>query len=68
MGQGNVDLPWCLRTLEVKVKNFLLTEAGRHLLNSRKELLLAIRALIDQKIDWVDRLGREPAGKNVKVE
>jgi len=60
--------PRCLKTLEIKLNKFFATEPGRHLLNSRKELLLAVRALIDLKIAWLDSLGREAEAKNIEVE
>ena len=68
MAQGSSRLPWCLRMLESKLREFFATEPGRHLLNSRKELLLAVQALIDQKIAWLDRLGQEAAAKKIEVE
>ena len=68
MVEGSKHLPWCLRMAETKLKKLLDTEAGRHLVNSRKELLLAVRALVDQKIAWLDRLGQEAEAKQVEVE
>ena len=47
------------------------SEPLRHLVNAKKEVLLAVRALIDAKIECLDKLlqpPEEPAGREVPVE
>ncbi len=45
------------------------SEAGRHLLTARREVLLAMRACLDRRINFVEQLlGEEPAAQNIKVE
>ncbi|MFQ6103477.1 MAG: hypothetical protein ACE5OP_04210 [Candidatus Glassbacteria bacterium] len=42
------------------------SEADRHLLNARKELLLAIRELIDKEIERIERKSRGKGPRKAK--
>lgn len=63
-----------MQTIDDTVTHFCRSEAGRHLVNSRKELLLAVRAAIDSRIDRLDELtgeseSAEPSeARHVEVE
>jgi hypothetical protein len=46
-----------------KVRNCVASnEAARHLLDAEKELLLAVRAMVDGKIRWIESLKQPAAG------
>ena len=45
------------------------SEAGRHLLAARREMLLAARACLNRRIGWLERLlAEEPKAQSIKVE
>lgn len=48
----------------------LPNETHRHLLNARKEMLLAFRSLIDAKIDALEKtdLKKETKSRKIKIE
>ncbi|MFQ5810255.1 MAG: hypothetical protein ACE5JM_11605 [Armatimonadota bacterium] len=50
------------------IRDFLRSPVGRHLLNARKELLLAARACVDRKIERVERLLEDDEPRQVPVE
>jgi len=54
--------------LEETVEEFCRSEFGRHLINSHKELLLALRSAIDKKVEKLDRLTQRGELKEVEVE
>ena len=41
------------------LRDFLRSPVGRHLLNARREMLLALRACVDAKIERIERLLEE---------
>ena len=43
------------------------TEAGRHLLNARKEILLAVKSLIEREVERTEKKGRSQKTKKVKI-
>ena len=48
--------------------DFWRSPVGRHLVNARKELLLAMRASIDRRIDRLEKLLEDDEAKRVPVE
>lgn len=48
------------------LREFCRTEVGRHLVNARKEFLLALRACIDARIRHLEELTEEP--RKIEVE
>ena len=46
----------------------LESETFKHLKNSKKEILLAIRSLIDEAIAFLEKEKKEEKAKKVKVE
>jgi hypothetical protein len=55
--------------LEIICSRFFSSEAGKHLLNARKELLLAVKSVIEREIERTDKMKREGKGKKAqKVE
>lgn len=56
------------RWMEERLDRFYSTPWGQHLRNARKEMLLAIRALIDRKIEWLDTLGQGTEPRKIEVE
>jgi hypothetical protein len=60
--------PWCLQMLHRRRAEFLRSDAGWHLLQSRVELLKAVRAIIDMKIDRIERFGKSAEAKEVDIE
>lgn len=64
--------PLCLftDTLHAMVEDFRESAVGKHLCNAEKEILLAMRAAIDQCIESVERGGKKggPRIQKVKVE
>jgi len=50
------------------LNRFYSTPCGRHLKNARKEMLLAARALIDRKIEWLDSMGQEAEPRKIEVQ
>jgi len=51
-----------------RVARFYSTPWGQHVRNARKEMLLAARALIDRKIEWLDSIGHEAEPRKIEVE
>ena len=43
------------------------TGAGKHLLNARKELLLAVKTLIENEIERTEKAGKSRTAKKVKI-
>ena len=43
------------------------TEAGRHLLNARKEILLAVKSLIEREVERTEKKGKSQKAKKVKI-
>ena len=43
------------------------SEAGKHLLNARKEILLSVRALIEKEIERTEKVGKSGKAKKVKI-
>lgn len=43
------------------------SEAGRHLLNARKEILMAVKSLIEKEIERTDKTGQSKRAKKVKI-
>lgn len=41
---------------------------GRHLLNARKEVLLAVRAMVDQRIERIERATQKSEAKRIEVQ
>ncbi|MBM3497574.1 MAG: hypothetical protein FJX74_02780 [Armatimonadetes bacterium] len=54
--------------LEGRLDRFYSTPWGGHLKNARKEMLLAARALIDDRLEWLDRLGHDSEPRKIEVE
>ncbi|MGD8238361.1 MAG: hypothetical protein PVH68_07415 [Armatimonadota bacterium] len=50
------------------IRDFLRSPVGRHLLNARRELLLAARACVDTKIERVEKLLQDDEARQVPVE
>ena len=59
---------WCLRVMCERRDAFLRSDVGRHLLQSRLELLKAVRAAIDKKIDMLEDFGQSAEPKKVDIE
>jgi dihydropteroate synthase len=51
-----------------RMDRFYSTPWGQHLRNARKEMLLAAKAMIDHKIEWLDTLGQESEPRKIEVE
>ena len=68
MRSSNLAFTRCLGALEETVEEFCRSEFGRHLINSHKELLLALRSAIDKKVEKLDRLTQRGELKEVEVE
>jgi hypothetical protein len=43
------------------------TEAGKHLLNARKEILLAVKSLIEKEVERTEKKGKSRKAKKVKI-
>ena len=43
------------------------SEAGKHLLNARKEILLSVKALIEKEIERTEKVGKSGKAKKVKI-
>ena len=50
------------------VRDFCRSPVGRHLVNARKEVLLAIRECVDSRIERLDGLLEDEEPKRVPVE
>jgi hypothetical protein len=44
------------------------SESGRHLLNARKEILLAIKSIIDKEVERTEEMKREKKAEKVNIE
>jgi len=44
------------------------SEAGRHLLNARKEILLAVKSLIEKEVERMERMKVKKSDKAKKVK
>jgi len=44
------------------------SEAGRHLLNARKEVLLAIKSLIEREVERMEKIKEKKSDKAKKVK
>jgi hypothetical protein len=60
--------PPACRWFEQRVNRFYGTPWGQHLKAARKEMLLAVRAMIDHGIERLDTLGQESAPRKIEVE
>ncbi|MBM3475794.1 MAG: hypothetical protein FJX75_21210 [Armatimonadetes bacterium] len=54
--------------LHERMDRFYSTPWGQHLKNARKEMLLAARAVIDHKIEWLDSVGHGTEPRKIEVE
>lgn len=45
-----------------------LSEAGKHILNAKREILLALKAVIEKEVARIDRTGEENRAKKVKIK
>jgi hypothetical protein len=43
------------------------SEAGKHLLNARKEVLLAVKSLIEKEVEQTEKKGKSQKAKKVKI-
>jgi hypothetical protein len=68
MEPNEEHFPWCLRALCEHRAEFLRSDIGRHLLQSRVELLKAVRAAIDKKIDMMEEFSQSAEPKRVDIE
>jgi len=68
MRRSNLPFARCLEAIGERVEEFCRSEVGQHLVNSRKELLLALRAAIDYKIERLDQLTRPREPREVEVQ
>lgn len=60
--------PSCVRWIKQRIDRFYGTPHGQHFKNARKELLLGVRALLDQRIEWLDSLGQASDAQKIEVE
>ena len=60
--------PLCCRWVEEKLNEFHATPWGHHFKNARKEVLLGVRAILDRRIEAVDRLGEVREPQKIEVE
>ena len=44
------------------------TEAGKHVLNAKKEMLLAFKAMIEKEVERIDRAKEGDKAKKVKIK
>jgi len=55
--------------VEDRMGAFYSTPHGQHFRNARREMLLAVRALVDQRLQWLDSLGQtDTEPHHVEVE
>lgn len=57
-----------VETFDRSVKEFCRSEVGQHLINSHKEVLLAMRAAIDCKINHIEEFTETESSREVEVE
>jgi len=50
------------------IRDFWRSPVGRHLVNARRELLLACRTCIDRKIERLEKLLEDEEPKKIPVE
>ena len=43
------------------------SDAGKHLLNAKKELLLAVKSLLEKEIERTDKTGKSGKARKVKI-
>ena len=43
------------------------SKAGKHLLNARKEVLLAVKSLIEREVERTEKKGKSQKAKKVKI-
>ena len=43
------------------------SEAGTHLLNAKKELLLAVKSFVEKEIERTDKSGKSKKARKVKI-
>ena len=67
MPQETPRPPAC-RWMHDRVNRFHATPGGEHFKNARKEMLLGLRALLDARIERVERLGHVSEAKKIEVE
>ncbi len=60
--------PSACRWLKQRVDRFYATPWGGHFKNARKEMLLGVRALLDERIEWLDSLGQASEAQKIEVE
>jgi len=51
-----------------RADRFYATPWGQHIKAARKEMLLAVRAAIDHKIEWLDGMGEGSEPRKIEVE
>lgn len=61
-------LTTCVERLEERLDELRRSDVARHLMNSRKELLLAVRAVLDQEIERMERLAEPTEPRKIDVE
>jgi hypothetical protein len=44
------------------------TEAGKHMLNAKKEMLLAFKAMIEKEVERIDRAKEGQKAQKVKIK
>jgi len=43
------------------------SEAGKHLLNAKKELLLAVKSLIEKEVERTEKKGKSQKARKVRI-
>jgi len=43
------------------------SEAGKHLLNARKEILMAVKSLVEKEIERTEKAGKSKTARKVKI-
>ncbi|MEW6455202.1 MAG: hypothetical protein AB1410_00615 [Acidobacteriota bacterium] len=43
------------------------TEAGKHLFNAKKEVLFALKSVIEKEIEKIDKMGKKEKARKVEV-
>jgi hypothetical protein len=60
--------PATCRWVEERIREIGATSWATHFRNAHKEVLLGIRALIDTRIDRIDRFGEAAGPEKIEVE
>jgi len=68
MRSSNPSFTRCLEAIGERVEEFCCSEVGQHLIDSHKELLLALRAALDHKIERLDELTKPTEPREVEVQ